>query len=101
MTLETRPFDPAEYLDTDEALAAYLTEALDTGDPAFISDSLAVIARARRRFGTAETSGRPQVNIGPAIGERSDPQLRAVLETVRALGLRLEATVAQPEPAGP
>ena len=45
MTIQTRPFDPAVYLDTDEARAAYLTEALETGDPAFIADSLAVISR--------------------------------------------------------
>jgi probable addiction module antidote protein len=44
---KTNPFDPAEYLDTPEAIAAYLTEALETGDPAFIADALNVIARAR------------------------------------------------------
>jgi DNA-binding phage protein len=80
MTLETRPFDPAEYLDTDEAQAAYLTEALDTADPALISDSLGA--------------------VDPAICEKLNPELGAVLDAVRALGLRLEATVAvQLEPA--
>ena len=100
MTLETRPFDPAEYLDTDEAQAAYLTEALDTGDPAFISDSLAVIARARRLFQPARTSGESLGAVDPAIGEKLNPELGAVLDALRALGLRLEATVAvQLEPA--
>jgi probable addiction module antidote protein len=44
---ETRPFDPAEYLDSPEAIATYMTEALETGDPAFVADALGVIARAR------------------------------------------------------
>jgi probable addiction module antidote protein len=93
MTLETRPFDPAEYLDTDEAQAAYLTEALDTADPALISDSLAVIARA---ITASESLGA----VDPAICEKLNPELGAVLDAVRALGLRLEATVAvQLEPA--
>ena len=31
-----RPFDPAHYLDSDEARAVYLTDAFETGDVAFI-----------------------------------------------------------------
>ena len=33
MPLETRPFDPAVYLESEAAAAAYLTEALDFNDP--------------------------------------------------------------------
>ncbi|WP_241825824.1 MULTISPECIES: helix-turn-helix domain-containing transcriptional regulator [unclassified Salinivibrio] len=33
-------FDPAEFLDNQEALQAYLDEAVQTGDPAFIADAL-------------------------------------------------------------
>ncbi|WP_369008090.1 helix-turn-helix domain-containing transcriptional regulator, partial [Vibrio vulnificus] len=40
-------FDPAEYLDTPEAIQAYLDEAVASGDAAFISQSLGVIARAK------------------------------------------------------
>ena len=46
MSLETRSFDPAAYLDSAEARAAYLAEVLETGDPTFIADSLDVITRA-------------------------------------------------------
>ena len=35
--LKTQPFDPAAYLDDAEALAAYMSEALATEDPAFIA----------------------------------------------------------------
>jgi len=45
--IKDKPFDPAEYLDNGEAIAAYMTEALETGDPAFISDALGVVTRAR------------------------------------------------------
>ena len=44
--MEIKKFDPAEYLDSDEAIAAYMTEALETGDPAFVADALGVVARA-------------------------------------------------------
>jgi probable addiction module antidote protein len=46
MSLGTRSFDPAAYLDSAEARAAYLAEALETGDPIFIADSLHAVARA-------------------------------------------------------
>lgn len=47
MAVETRCFDPARYLDSRDARAAYMTEARETSDPDFIADALRVIARAR------------------------------------------------------
>jgi len=47
MAVRTKRFDPVEYLTTHEALAEYITAALETGDPAFIADSLGVVARAK------------------------------------------------------
>jgi DNA-binding phage protein len=35
-TKATSTFDPAEYLDDDESIAAYLTDALESDDPAFV-----------------------------------------------------------------
>src|SRR5271156_1059994 len=43
-----RPSDPAEYFGNDAAIAAYMTEALETDDPSFIGDGLGVVARAVR-----------------------------------------------------
>jgi probable addiction module antidote protein len=47
MTVETRPFDPAAYLDSPEAMLAYLDGAFADGDAAEIADALGVVARAR------------------------------------------------------
>lgn len=47
MTIETRPFDPAAYLDSPEAMLAYLEGAFADGDAAEIADALGVVARAR------------------------------------------------------
>jgi hypothetical protein len=41
------PFDAAYFLDSDEAISGYLSEASATQDAAFISHSLAVVARAK------------------------------------------------------
>lgn len=77
MAIETFPFDPAHYLDDEASIAAYMSEALSTGDVAFIADALAVAKRAR---------GLTTTPIDPS------PALSSVLDTLRALGLRLTVT---------
>ena len=44
---KTKPFDAANYLDSPEAIAAYLSEALETNDASYIADAMATVARAR------------------------------------------------------
>ena len=39
-------FDAADYLKTPVAIAAYLTEAFETNDPAYIRTALDTVARA-------------------------------------------------------
>ena len=45
---KTRPWDPAEHLETKEDMAAYLNVALDDGDFGLILATLRDIGRARR-----------------------------------------------------
>jgi len=40
---KTRAFDAAEYLDSPEMIAAYLTEALETDDEAFIVKAIVAV----------------------------------------------------------
>jgi DNA-binding phage protein len=47
--METLPFDPADYLDTEEAIAAYLADARLDGAVA-LSRAVEVVARARARI---------------------------------------------------
>src|SRR6266567_824996 len=41
------PWDPAEHLETEEDMAAYLEAALEEGDPSLVSAALGDIARAK------------------------------------------------------
>lgn len=59
--MKTRPFDPAEYLDCEEAIEAYLTDA-EADSTEALADARVVVARARqmnqssqRRSGVGET----------------------------------------------
>jgi len=91
MAPETRPFDPAAYLDSDEALAAYVNEALETNDPAFIADALGIVARARGMSQIARDTGLSRESLYRTLSPDGNPELSTLLRIVRALGLRLSA----------
>jgi probable addiction module antidote protein len=91
MAIRTRRFDPAEYLTTDEAMAEYVSTALATGDPAFIADSLGVVARARGMAKVARQAGLGRESLYKALSAEGNPEFATVLKVVEALGLRLTA----------
>lgn len=94
MTIETRPFDPAAYLDTSEAILAYLDGAFADGDASEITDALGVVARARGMSALAEETGLTRQALYKALSSEGNPEFATVLKVIRALGLRLH-----PEPA--
>jgi probable addiction module antidote protein len=94
MPLETRLFDPATYLDSDEARAAYMTEALETSDPAFIADALGVIARARGLNQVAQDAGLSAESLHQTLSPDATSELGKTLRLIRALGLRVTVTPA-------
>lgn len=96
MPLRTKPFDPADYLDNDEACAEYMTEALATNDPAFIADALGVVARARGMSKVARETGLSRESLYRALSADGNPELSTLLQVLRALRLRLAATPAEP-----
>ena len=93
-TVRTKPFDPAEYLDSDEAIAAYMTEALETGDPSFVADALGVVARARGMSEVARAAGVSRESLYRALSPGGNPEFATVMRVVRALGLQFSVTPA-------
>jgi probable addiction module antidote protein len=90
--MKTKPFDPAEYLDSDEAIAEYMTEALGSGDPSFVADALGVVARARGMSEVAHAAGLSRESLYRALRADGNPEFATIMRVVRALGLRLSAT---------
>lgn len=97
MAIETRAFDPADYLDDDAALAGYLSDALETGDAAFVADALGVVARARGMTRVAEAAGLSRESLYRALSGTGNPEFGTVLKVMEAMGLRLAAV---PAPEG-
>jgi len=93
MTVQTTPFDPAEYLDTPEAVAEYLAAAFESGEHAVIADALGVAAKARGMTQLARETGVPRPALSRALSPNGRPEFETVLKGLRALGVTL-----RPEP---
>jgi probable addiction module antidote protein len=90
--VKAKPFDPAEYLDTPDAVAAYMTEQLETGDPAFVADALGVIAGARGMTEVAREAGVSRESLYRALSAEGNPEFGTVMRVAQALGLRFAVT---------
>ena len=67
MTTRTLPFDVAEYLDDEAAIAAYAEAVIEEDDPAYYRKALDTIARSRGFTALAETTGIPRKVIIQAL----------------------------------
>ncbi|WP_375456111.1 addiction module antidote protein [uncultured Methylobacterium sp.] len=90
---ETKPYDSADYLQTHEALAEYLTAVFEEQDGALLRHALGVAARARGMTRVARASGLSRESLYKALSEEGNPSLDTTVRVLRALGLRLTATV--------
>ncbi len=90
----TKRWDPAEHLETEEDMAAYLEAALEDGEPAVVAAALGDIARAKGMSQIARETGLGRENLYKALSPDGNPEFSTVLKVVRALGLRLHASAA-------
>ena len=91
---QTMPWDPAEHLETEDDMAAYLNAALEDGDLSLIMATLGDIARARHMSVVAQETGLGRESLYKSLSADGNPEFATVLKVVSALGLRLQATAA-------
>jgi len=89
---KTIPWDAAEYLNSEEEMAAYLEAALEEGDPALVAATLGDIARARGMTQLARDTGLGRESLYKALSPTGNPEFSTIMKVVEALGLRLHAT---------
>lgn len=86
-------FDSAEYLSSEQAVAAYLTAALETSDASTIAAAVGNVARARGMAEIAKASGLAREGLYKALRPNSQPRLETIMRVIGALGVRLVAEV--------
>ncbi|QLF69706.1 putative addiction module antidote protein [Peteryoungia desertarenae] len=78
-------YDPAEDLASPDAISVFVNEALKTGDAAYVTHALGVVARAKDMAGIAREAG---------LSSDGNPTLKTALAVMKALGISLAADVA-------
>ena len=89
MALKTTTYNTADYLDSEEAIVAYLQVAFEEGDAADIRAALGNVARARGMTGLSKETGVAREALYKAFGKDGNPTLDTLLAVTRALGVKL------------
>lgn len=86
---ETRPFDPASYLQTEEDILYYLEAAMEGNDPKHIASALGDVARSKGMSEIARKAGVGRQALYNALSENGNPTLETLVSVLDALGLQL------------
>jgi probable addiction module antidote protein len=87
--MEIRPFDPANYLETEEDIFFYLEAAMEGNDPKHIASALGDVARSKGMTDIARKTGLGRQALYAALSENGNPTLETLTAVLSALGLEL------------
>lgn len=87
--METRPFDAAAYLETEEDILYYLEAAMEGNDPKHIASALGDVARSKGMSKIAKKSGVGRQALYNALSDNGNPTLETLTAVLDALGLQL------------
>ena len=89
LTDKLTPYDPADDLGTDEAIAVFMDEAFGTNDAAYVARALGVVARAKGMAQVAKHTGLSREQLYRSLSENGNPTLSTMLAVMDALGVGL------------
>lgn len=103
MKTKATRFDPAEILKTPEECAWFLTDALETKDPAQIAHALGTLARAKGMREVAKKTGLSREGLYKILSDKGNPEIATILRVLQVLGVELVAQAAKTKrkPAAP
>ncbi|ODS91416.1 MAG: putative addiction module antidote protein [Comamonas sp. SCN 65-56] len=86
---QTRPFDMANHLASEEEIAEYLRQVLEDGDPAELAGALGDIARARGMTQLARDTGLSRESLYKSLSGERAPNSDTLFKVLHAMGLKL------------
>jgi probable addiction module antidote protein len=87
--IKVSDFDPVKYLDSEEAIAAYLTEAFKIGELDLIITCIGDVARAKGMANIAEEAGLGRESLYKSLSKDGNPSFATVLTVLSILGVSL------------
>ena len=89
MALKTTPFDPADYLKTEDDILEFLKVWMEDGSPKEIARALGDVARSKGMTEIARQTGLGRQALYTALSEDGNPTLETLTAVLGALGLEL------------
>lgn len=89
-------FDLADYLDSEEMIAEYLTQVLAEGDTDELLQAIGHVAKARGMSQIAKDTGLGRESLYKAFAPGAKPRFETVLKVMHALGVELHAQPVHP-----
>ena len=86
------PFDAADYLDSEETIAEYLSAALEDPNPDVFLAAIRDVARARGMTQLAQDAGLGRESLYKALAPGAKPRYDTLLKLLHALGVKLSAS---------
>ena len=90
-------YDIADYLNSDEMVAAYLDLAFASGDLSRIAAALGNVARARGMTKIAKATGLSREQLYKTLSVNGKPELATVLKVMAAFGGGLKSNFQAPK----
>ena len=87
-------FDAAEYLDSEEAIAEYISEAMQDPNPDALLEARATGARARGMAKLAESTGLGRESLYKTLRPGAKPRYETIAKILAGLNVKLRAVSA-------
>ena len=85
-------FDIAQYLDSKEMIAEYLTQVMQDGDMNELLEAIGNIAKAKGMTQIAKDTGLGRESLYKSFTPGSHPKFETVTKVLNSLGVKLQAT---------
>jgi probable addiction module antidote protein len=96
--INVTPFDASEYLDNEETIAAYLTDAIESGNEDVMLAAFRDVAKARGMTKVAAAAGVQRESLYKSLADGAKPRFETILRLMSALGVRFVVTTTGPRP---
>lgn len=91
------PFEASDYLNSEEAIAEYLSVAAEDPNPDIFLAAIADVAKARGMAKLALESGLGRESLYKALRPGSKPRYETIAKILAALDVKMQILPAKPE----
>lgn len=89
MTNKTTPFNPFDYMETQEEINEFLRECLEDDDPSVFVSALGHLVKKHGVADVAEVTGLSRESLYKTFNGKTQPKWSTIFKVTNAIGLHL------------